>query len=182
MTAICIILSAVTYVDPTILQQLGICKGCSVMARISYPFLHASITHAIINCWCLISIVFTYDITTSTLFTAYLIAITYPINTIARISSSLDVIHIPYTSHFITPTVGLSAVCFALLAIVSFQVRDKRYFHTFVLSFIAIGFVISHVSSVCGYTIAAPNNTLHLYCYIAGLIIGFLNSPAPWQR
>ena len=176
LVSICLIASVLTSVlDSFPIEKFGICKGSPILARLAYSFFHASIPHALINCWCLLSIVFIYDISLSSLIIAYITAVTFPIDTLAAVAnSSLFTLH----SSLTTPTVGLSAVCFSLLGQVAFQVRRKRLFHTWVLSFIAIGFILPPLCSVCGYAIATPNNLLHIYCYVAGLLVGFLNSPA----
>ena len=200
LTAICIFISAVQYVAlPTqLLQDVAICKDCSILARLAYSFFHASLIHALINCWCLLSIVFIYDVSISYLALAYAIAVTFPIDTIASVSGAAPLCGLEKVSGAAplcglekvlgaaplcgvdcsTPTVGLSAVCFALMGMVSFQSCRKAYFHTWVLSFLVATAALPYIGSVCGYVIATPNNWLHLYCYVAGLLVGFLNSPA----
>ena len=101
---------------------------------------------------------------------AYITAVTFPIDTLSDI--------MPFVLPQGIPTVGLSAVCFSLLGQIAFQVKRKLYYQVWVLSFVAIGFMLPSLCSVCGYIIAAPNNILHLYCYVVGLLVGFLNSPA----
>jgi membrane associated rhomboid family serine protease len=155
--------------DGNPIEKYGICKGSSILARLAYSFFHASIPHALINCWCLLCIVFTYDIPLSSLILAYITAVTFPIDTLSSVFSGFPAE---------IPTVGLSAVCFSLLGQVAFQVRRKRLFHTWVLSFIALGFIIPPCLVRCGIAAAAPNNLLNIYCYVAGLLVGFLNSPA----
>ena len=170
LVSICLIVIVLTSVlDGFAIEKFGICKGSPILARLAYSFLHASLTHALINCWCLLSIVFIYDIPLSALIIAYITAVTFPIDTISSVFSGFPAE---------TPTVGLSAVCFSLLGQIAFQVKRKKLFHTWVLSFIAIGFILPPICSVCGYDVATPNNFLHIYCYVAGLLVGFLNSPA----
>lgn len=151
------------------LAKVAIGRDCTVLVRLVYSFFHASMLHTFVNCWCLLTVVFIYDVSLTYLALAYLIAVTYPVSLFAHL-------------HGDVPTVGLSAVCFALIGMVSFQTRRKALFHTWVLSFIAIGFAIPLMCSACGLDIARPNNWLHLYSYTAGLMVGFLNSPAPWQK
>lgn len=171
LTTACIILSAVHYVAAVPqLSDVGICKDCSILARFAYSFFHANIIHTLINCWCLLSVVFLYDVSLWYVAIAYAIAVTFPINTLAAI--------VPHASAWEIPTVGLSAVCFVLLGIIAFRVQRKVLYHLWVLSFIAIGYILPYTCSLCGLTVAAPNNILHLYCYVAGLMVGFLNSPA----
>lgn len=177
LVSICLIVSVLTSVlDGFPIEKFGICKGSPILARLAYSFFHASIPHALINCWCLLSIVFIYDIPLSSLIIAYITAVTYPADFIENLTTPIS--HWRGVGGEALPTVGLSAVCFSLLGQVAFQVRRKRLFHTWVLSFIAIGFILPPLCAVCGYAIATPNNLLHIYCYVAGLLVGFLNSPA----
>ena len=143
-------------------SRFGVCRGCTLTARLSYSFLHASFVHAAVNCWCLLSIVFTFNIPMWQLVVAYAVAISYPFGG--------------------SPTVGLSAVCFCMLAIVSFQTIRRWFFHAWVLSFIVAGYVFPLLLSLVGMDVARPNNTLHIYSYVVGLIVGFLNSPANEYR
>lgn len=175
LTAVCIILSAVhTFTGFPQLPAVGICKDCTILARFAYPFFHASLLHALVNCWCLLSLVFYYDVSLCYLLIAYATAVTFPVGTLAAV--------VPAASAAGVPTVGLSAVIFALLGMVSFQVKRKALLHSWVLSFIAVGYLLPFLGSLCGLMVAATNSTIHLYGYVAGLIVGFLNSPAPWQR
>lgn len=152
---------------------VGICRDAGILARLSYSFFHASLIHAIINCWCLLSVVFVYNVPLSHLVIAYIIAVTYPADTLCGACGEWVAA---------VPTVGLSAVCFALLGMVAFKVRRKLYFQTWIITFIAISFILPHLCSLYGLSVASPNNILHIYSYVAGLIVGFLNSPAPWIR
>ena len=112
LTAVCLSLSLFVSWTSFNLSMVGICKDCSILARIAYSFFHASIPHAIINCWCILSIVFIYNTSLTELFTSYMIAATYPVNTICYVCGN----YIAAT----TPTVGLSAICFALLGMTAF--------------------------------------------------------------
>lgn len=168
LTAICIIVYVAMPLP--LLAHVGICEDCSIFARFAYPFFHASFIHMALNCWCLLSVVFVYDTKMSDLVNAYIIAVLFPVGTIAAITPDA------FSSGI--PTVGLSGIDYALLGMVSFQAKRKLYYHAWVLSFVAICLIISRLGSFFGYGIATPNNPLHVYCYVAGLLVGFLNSPA----
>lgn len=176
LTAVCMFLSLFVSTVGLDLSAIGVCKGCSTLVRLAYSFFHASILHAIVNCWCLLSVVFVYDVCMWHLLSAYLIAVTYPANTLFSVGSGF------VAASAATPTIGLSAVCFALLGMIAFQVKRKLLFHSWVLSFVAAGFIIPHLCSLCGINVASPNNVLHIYCYVAGLMVGFLNSPAHGKK
>lgn len=174
LTVICILTSVMTSALGSLpVEHIALSPDCTLFARLAYSFFHASVFHAFINCWCLLSIVYIYDVSPTHLLIAFLAAITAPIGFLDSVSCG-----------FLTGTytVGLSAVVFTLLGIVSFQTKRKLYFHTWVASFIAVGFLLPYLCSVCGITIATPNNFLHIYSYVVGLLVGFLNSPPSWKR
>jgi len=120
-----------------------------------YPFVHASLLHCVVNCWCLLCIVFLYDIRPVMLIGAYIIAASYP-------CSFLDFL---YPSGML-PTVGASGICYALLGRYSFGVKRKLYYQLWWACFIGIGFFFPNC-----------NAWLHLYCYLCGLVLALLNKP-----
>lgn len=128
---------------------VGIYSGCGLSCRLLYPFYHANLLHAILNAWCLLSIVFIYDTSIWRLTLAYIIAVTIP-------SLFLSVI----------PTVGLSGVVFALFGSISFEVGRKLYYQLWMLVYLATGFLFPNT-----------NAWVHLYCYIVGLLVALLNKP-----
>lgn len=174
LVAICLILSLAQLAAPVPsafpLGLVAIHAGCGLLPRLLYSFFHASLLHCLINSWCLLSVVFYYDLPLSALLTSYLIAATVP----AHLTS--------YISLLPSDTVGLSGLCFALMAQASFRASRKLFFHTWIAGFLAFSSLVPYLCSVCGYGIATPNTPLHIYCYVVGLMVGFLNSPAPWQR
>lgn len=173
LTVVITSLSIICSLNGYAVDKVGIGKDTSVIARFAYSFFHASVVHALLNCWCLLSVVFIYNIPLSYIAIAYFIAVTYPAGTLCELVGS---------GGAPVPTVGLSAVCFALLGMAAFQVRRKLYFQVWVLSFIAMGFVLPSLCVLCGLDVASPDNILHIYCYVAGLFVGFLDSPVPWKR
>jgi membrane associated rhomboid family serine protease len=170
LSAACIIICLLTPVIGVGLTNMGICSGCSLTARFAYSFFHASVPHALINCWCLLSIAFIYRISFGYLIAAYTIAVTYPVNAIYALQCSI------FNVQCSTPTIGLSAVCFALMGMVSFQSQRRLYFHAWVLSFIGVSALLAAFLQELT-SIAPPNNLLHIYCYVCGIIIGILNTP-----
>jgi len=122
----------------------GIRVDCTWLARLSYPLFHAGILHAICNAWCLITLVFYYDLHWWRLLTAYGIAISIP----ALLLSA-------------TPVVGLSGVCFALMGLCLPIVQRKLYFSAWVAAFLAVGIILPGVAWV-----------VHLYCYVVGWVVG----------
>ena len=133
------------------LVEVGIHKGCSFCSRLLYPFVHANIFHCLVNCWCLLSLVFILDVSILELAISYVIAVLAPVGFWGQV----------------TPTVGLSGLLYCLVGIYTFKVRKKIKWLLWWSFFLGIGFFF-----------AASANLLHLWCFACGLIIGFLNSPA----
>ncbi len=129
-----------------------ICKGEPFANRFLYHFFHASAIHYLTNAWCLVSVVFAFDLALSDLAVAYIIASFVPVI-------------------WTTPTIGLSGVCFTLLGRCSFLVRRKMHYHYFMALFIIAGLVMPNV-----------NGFIHLYCYVAGILYGLLIHPIKWQK
>lgn len=145
---------AVLLLLPIDVKAAGMSQGCSLWQRMCYPFLHASILHAAVNCWCLLSICFNQSIHIWKLLAAYIIAISYPELFMGSQS-----------------TVGMSGLIFALLGIISLS-AGRWYINIPILVCIAS----------CGFLLPNINATLHLYSYIVGLMVGMLTTPLPWSR
>lgn len=141
-------------------HSVGIYADCGLRGRVIYPFFHANILHALLNAWCLLSLVFIYDIKIGRLLLAYIIAVTIPITALSSIVGGM-----------VSPTVGLSGVVFALFGTISFEVVRKWYYQAWMISYLAIGFLFPNT-----------NAWLHLYCYLVGLLVSLLNKPIKVHR
>ncbi len=130
-------------------SAVGIFTGCGLGCRLSYPFFHVGILHALLNAWCLLSVVFIYDISLLRLCLAYGIAVFVPSFCMSDI-----------------PTVGLSGLVFALFGSISFEVGRKVYYQLWMLAYLIIGFLFPNT-----------NAWVHLYCYLAGCMVALLNKP-----
>lgn len=130
---------------------VGIYYGCSLSGRFAYHFFHANIFHAVLNVWCLLSVVFLYGITLPRLLFAYIVTSLFPVSLFPDA---------------LAPTIGLSAVVYFLFGSISFMVRRKWYYQCWMLAYLALGFLIPNA-----------NGWIHLYGYSAGLLLGFLNKP-----
>lgn len=155
LTAVVIILMSFTYVPhwsrsilPP-LSEVGVAVGSPVYPRLLYSFFHASPIHAVVNAWCLLCIVFLYDVSIWRMLTAYIVAVAVP----GFLLSDL-------------PTVGLSCICYFLLGSLIFEVKRKLYFMFCMALYIAVGFLFPSVNAV-----------IHVYGYLAGLLVGLLNAP-----
>lgn len=127
----------------------GVYKGCGWVERMCYHFMHANIFHTLMNVWCLLSIVFMYNVTLWRFATAFAIAVSIP---------EICLLHIP--------TIGLSGVIFALMGSISFEVERKLYYQAWIFAYLALGFVIPNV-----------NAWLHVYCYLVGVAVALINKP-----
>ena len=127
----------------------GIYVGCSWWVRLTYPLFHANLLHAFCNAWCLISLVFYYDLNFRKIFTAYIIAVTIPNFVLSA-----------------TPAIGLSGVCFALMGLTFFVVKRQAMFMAWVMAFLAAGALMPGIAAA-----------IHTYCYAAGLVAGLFTSP-----
>lgn len=160
LTAVVIILMSFTYVPDWSrgilppLSEVGVAAGSPLSARFLYSFFHASPVHAVVNAWCLLCIVFIYDVSIWRLLTAYIVAVVVP----GFLLSDM-------------PTVGLSCVCYFLLGSLIFEVKRKLYFMSSMALYIAVGFLFPSVNAV-----------IHVYGYLAGLLVGLLNAPVSCFR
>ena len=118
LTAVILIIQSVVVpvAFPAGLSSVALSQDCTILARLSYPFFHASFLHAILNCWVLLCIVFYYNIGIGSILLSYLVAITVPCSVYDYAIAT-------------TPTVGLSAVVFCLLGMTPWTVRRKLYYH-----------------------------------------------------
>lgn len=140
-------------------HSVGIYSHCPFYCRLIYPFFHANIFHALLNCWCFIAVVFIYDITILRLLIAYIIAVTFPIDFVSSLAHSSSV------------TVGMSGVIYTLFGSISFNVERKLHYQSLMLFYVCIGFIMP-----------GTNALIHLYCYICGLVIALLNKPIKVKR
>jgi membrane associated rhomboid family serine protease len=130
-------------------STVGIYTGCGLGCRMLYPFYHANLLHALLNAWCLLSVIFIYDISLLRFILAYIIAVTIP----------------PFCLSD-TPTVGMSGLVFALFGSISFEVQRKAYYQLYMLAYLVAGFLFPNTNAL-----------LHLYCYMAGGVVALLNKP-----
>lgn len=136
-------------------SAVGIYSGCPLAGRLLFHVFHANAIHAMLNAWCLLSVVFIYDVSIYRLLLAYIVASTFPADTLSAVFSNLEI-----------PTVGLSGMVFFLFGSISFEVARKRYYQAWMLFFLAIGFLSPYT-----------NAWMHLYCYTLGVVVALLNRP-----
>lgn len=134
---------------------VGICVGCSWAGRLSYTLFHVNILHAFCNAWCLVSLVFLYDLPWWKTALAFLVAVSIP--PLAPLLTA-------------TPVVGMSGACFALMGLTVPVVRRKAMLLGWINLFLVLGFLFPNVAA-----------WVHVYCFTVGLLAGLLIH-APWPR
>ena len=138
--------------------------GDSIIPRLIYHFFHANPFHALINCLCIYTLLYKYDVPAWHYPAAYTIAAAVPAWALST-----------------TPTIGLSGICFALIGLQTFLVYRKLYFASYILAFLLVSSILPFLMNACGLPSARPNTLLHLYCYAAGSILSFFTAPL-WNR
>ena len=126
--------------------------GCGITARLCYHFFHANVFHAICNIWCLLAIAFYYDIEDWELLLAFIIAATVPSWCLTLNTYDLTL-----------KAIGFSGICFALMGIVFHKVARKKYYLSWIIPMVAVGFIIPGVAA-----------TLHLYSFAVGITVSLV--------
>lgn len=141
-----VLILTLLHTDPT--HALALRPGCTLTARLLYPFLHAGFLHALLNVYALLSLSFFVNF--RQLLLAYLVAVTVPIATIAGIFPTAA-----------TPTVGLSVVIFALVPFTApKQPRPLRRWRITLAAILILGLFLPHTAGI-----------LHLYAFLAATLI-----------
>lgn len=125
----------------------GLYDGCSVACRLSYPFLHANIFHALCNLFVLHQCLLFPTVRWHTLTMCYLIGISYPFAT--------DI-----------PIVGLSGAVYALFGCIAPYVNNRLSYHSYVIAGLLLSLVIPFMAF-----------GVHAWGYALGLAWGYLNAP-----
>lgn len=130
---------------------VGIHAACSWLERLCYPVFHVNILHAFCNAWCLVSLVFLYDLPWWKVMLSFIIAVSIPPCLLTA-----------------TPVVGMSGACFALMGLTVPIVRSKVLLLGWINLFLVLGFLLPNVAA-----------WVHVYCFTVGLWVGIIIH-APW--
>lgn len=125
---------------------MGLYRGCTVLQRVSYPFFHQNVFHAIINIW-VFHQCYRFFPCIRNLSVFYVMAVSYP-----------------FASY--TPIIGLSGLVYAYMGYIAPRVERKVRYNLTILAYISIGFVFPNMAM-----------GVHIYCYVLGLLWGYLNAP-----
>ena len=145
------VLLVVLSMSDTAMNTLAVSETTPAVRRFTYQFAHAGMLHALVNCWCLLSVEFVREVSWRKLLAAYIISAIFPSVLLSA-----------------TPIVGCSGACFALLGMCALG-EGVRY-HIFIVAVLSIGFFMPSMAS-----------WLHLYCYAAGLLLSIPFYPIRWK-
>jgi membrane associated rhomboid family serine protease len=126
--------------------------GCGITGHLCYHFFHANVFHALINVWCLLVLAFYYDIEDWELLLAWLIATTVPSWCLSLNTYDLTL-----------KAIGFSGICFALMGIVFYKVARKRYYLSWIIPMVAVGFLIPGMAA-----------GVHLWCFVVGIMVSLV--------
>jgi len=123
---------------------LSVCGVVSLGSRFSDIFVHGNIFHCLANVWALLYVCFLLKTDVTELLLSVIIG------------ASLLYLGWPY--HI----VGLSGCLYALYAIISYRVRNKKRYHLVMSCFILLSMLIPQFAGM-----------YHLVCYITGVFVGY---------
>lgn len=124
----------------------GICKGCSIIDRLTYSFYHANIVHACINIYVYLGMVFLLGSSMLDMVVAYIICVCVP---------PLMLTH--------TTTIGLSGFVYALIGLKTFYVTNPiKYTLSVIIPLIFTSFFPYVAFGV------------HIWCYAVGVICSII--------
>lgn len=135
------------FLSPITPAEAGLAPSSPWFTHLTYSLIHVSAIHLALNAYALLYVVFLFHISPARLAGALLIASAYP-----KEITPID-----------CPTVGLSAIIFALLASLSWDIHNGLYFQAVNISNLIIGFFVPGMDPY-----------VHIFAYILGLGLGAL--------
>ena len=126
---------------------MGLYEGCSIQNRLSYPFFHQNIFHAAVNLYVFHQCYRAISCGIGHIATFYLIAIRY------QLTSSIQII-------------GLSGFMYADRGVIAPYVGNRVRYNVTILIYICIRIFVPCMAV-----------GVHIYCYVLGLLWGYLNAP-----
>ena len=125
----------------------------ALLCRLAYPFIHAHPLHAAVNGWVLLQLSFRTPLTLRRLLLAFVVAWSCPAFIAVWPTASSSSV------------VGLSGVLYALFGMWMPHVARRLRYNAIVALWLAAG--------LCTTSVAVG---LHLYCYLLGILLGFLQT------
>lgn len=147
----------------------------ALLCRLAYPFIHAHPLHAAVNGWVLLQLAFRTPLTLRRLLLAFVVAWSCPAfiavwptaGTYLFVGTSAMVDPSAMTALTTAPStvVGISGVLYALFGMWMPRVANRLRYNAIVALWLAAG--------LCTTSVAVG---LHLYCYLLGILLGFLQT------
>ena len=147
----------------------------ALLCRLAYPFIHAHPLHAAVNGWVLLQLSFRTPLTLRRLLLAFVVAWSCPAfiavwptaRTDLCVGTSAMVDPSAMTALTTAPStvVGLSGVLYALFGMWMPHVARRLRYNAIVALWLAAG--------LCATSVAVG---LHLYCYLLGILLSFLQT------
>lgn len=126
-------------------QSIGLHTNCVWYDRLLYPFAHANMLHLLVNLYIFNICFLKCNMSVRQMVASFLIALIAPASA--------------------TNVVGLSGVCFALFGILFAHIKkDKRVTYLLQVAIsLLIGCIVPHLAW-----------TVHLFCFVIGLVVGLI--------
>lgn len=124
---------------------LSVCGAHESNIKLFNVFVHANIFHCLANVWAMLYVCFMIKIK--------------PYEPVLALVTGVALLYLPWSHHI----VGLSGCLYVLYAIISFRLRNKRRFHLYMLTFVAVSMILPCFAGL-----------YHLVCYTSGVIVGEL--------
>ena len=147
----------------------------ALLCRLVYPFIHAHPLHAAVNGWVLLQLSFRTPLTLRRLLLAFVVAWSCPAfiavwptagtDLFVGISAMVDPSAMTALTAAPSSVVGLSGVLYALFGMWMPRVANRLRYNAIVALWLAAG--------LCTTSVAVG---LHLYCYLLGILLGFLQT------
>ena len=147
----------------------------ALLCRLAYPFIHAHPLHAAVNGWVLLQLSFRTPLTLRRLLLAFVVAWSCPAfiavwptagtDLFVGISAMVDPSAMTALTTAPSTVVGLSGVLYALFGMWMPHVARRLRYNAIVALWLAAG--------LCATSVAVG---LHLYCYLLGILLSFLQT------
>ena len=151
----------------------------ALLCRLAYPFIHAHPLHAAVNGWVLLQLSFRTPLTLRRLLLAFVVAWSCPafvavwpsmgadlfVNPSAMVDSAAATSTVMALAAGPSTVVGLSGVLYALFGMWMPRVANRLRYNAIVALWLVAG--------LCTTSVAVG---LHLYCYLLGILLGFLQT------
>lgn len=129
--------------------SLGIGVNTPFVNRFWYQFLHAHWLHALCNVWALLTLMFLFNVKDWQLLVAYIISAM-----------------VPGFMLCFTPAVGLSGLIYAVVGLIAFE-----------RSCTTLWLALTVVPILAGYLIPFFAASVHLWCFVVGLVVTAMITP-----